>query len=168
MSSGANGVSIHAPREGRDTYIGQILCLHRTQGFNPRAPRRARPDHQCKHPVLSPSKVSIHAPREGRDVRVSYSSAVERLSLFQSTRPAKGATDLGYRPAKAAGKELFQSTRPAKGATMRIQGVSPQGARQTVSIHAPREGRDSSDYSNKCAGLQLQSFNPRAPRRARR
>ncbi len=59
----ANGVSIHAPREGRDPFNqAPFLCR----------------------------RVSIHAPREGRDKGQSATAAP--LEVFQSTRPARGAT----------------------------------------------------------------------------
>jgi len=79
--------------------------------------------------------------------------------MFQSTRPARGATrrqNLARAPAVVsihaprAGRDkdewaaitleqMFQSTRPARGATMRDDG---RGIRVGVSIHAPRAGRD--------------------------
>ena len=57
-------VSIHAPREGRDL-----------------------PDISG---TISASIVSIHAPREGRDVKLEKS--LQSMTLFQSTRPVRGAT----------------------------------------------------------------------------
>ena len=101
-------VSIHAPREGRDA--------------NFKVGSRS-------------SRVSIHAPREGRD------SPFLMLSLFsvmfQSTRPAKGATNHPHDHDMA--EMMFQSTRPAKGATHSLMLTTMT---KTVSIHAPREGRD--------------------------
>ena len=61
-------VSIHAPREGRDLYALAVF-------------RHVR--------------VSIHAPREGRDARVIGIRIDE--SVFQSTRPAWGATKVRTR-----------------------------------------------------------------------
>src|SRR5207248_1699182 len=83
---------------------------------------------------------------------------VRKTGVFQSTRPARGATTafihLGdafefqsTRPARGATPVssldvcpfVFQSTRPARGATVAgvvLQGLGP------VSIHAPRAGRD--------------------------
>ena len=57
-------------------------------------------------------EISIHAPREGRD----YGSDLIRklATIFQSTRPARGAT-IGMRDCR-----FFDG----------------------ISIHAPREGRD--------------------------
>ena len=100
-------VSIHAPRAGRDLVGGSIKLV--TTGFNPRAPRGAR---RRKIPGWRPHLVSIHAPRAGRDD-----------CELQTAGPAS----------------LFQSTRPARGATFRdlIPALSSD-----VSIHAPRAGRD--------------------------
>ena len=58
------------------------------------------------------------------------------MSKFQSTRPARGATQELCRIRK---EELFQSTRPARGATRLAVLDLPV---HRISIHAPREGRD--------------------------
>ena len=101
-------ISIHAPREGRDLLRGEVL---RADG------------------------ISIHAPREGRDFEDDEIGAV--YFIFQSTRPARGATRFTARRWNARLK--FQSTRPARGATaIEVYWVSDNG----ISIHAPREGRD--------------------------
>ncbi len=59
----ASIVSIHAPRVGRDV---QRWCwrIH-YHSFNPRAPRGAR--RTRKNRLLNDEHVSIHAPRVGRD-----------------------------------------------------------------------------------------------------
>ena len=79
-------ISIHAPREGRDPCACKLLT-ERTN-FNPRAPRGARP--------LLPQ------PPHTAKIR------------FQSTRPARGATNNRWVSDLRRG---FQSTRPARGAT---------------------------------------------------
>ena len=146
-------VSIHAPRAGRDRTApsaqsrnrcfnpraprGARLCSpsrrRRLQCFNPRAPRGAR--HAWNDKRADNGKVSIHAPRAGRDKtpRLNRRCGVQ----FQSTRPARGATDQsarlpgrrpGFNPRAPRGARLgriclllvayrFQSTRPARGAT---------------------------------------------------
>ena len=101
--------------------------------------------------------ISIHAPLAGRDFSSLRYSATD--SLFQSTRPLRGATlafvlyclELRYfNPRAPCGARLlhalelgehhaFQSTRPLRGATLR------EGAfrlRRQISIHAPLAGRD--------------------------
>ena len=83
-------ISIHAPREGGDGM--SLSLLHRTFSyFNPRPPRGGRP------------------PRSP--------APAWPVSLFQSTPPARGATD---RPPRAAECWGFQSTPPARGATRRL------------------------------------------------
>jgi len=76
-----------APRGARHAELG---CEpERMQGFNPRAPRGARLGsvrNYERHP-----EVSIHAPRAGRDF--SPHASRKRAKTFQSTRPARGATD---------------------------------------------------------------------------
>ena len=99
--------------------------------FNPRAPRGAR-----LHAV-NPRSASLG---------------------FQSTRPARGATNAAIDKVKEA---IFQSTRPARGATPN-HGVDFPNLR--ISIHAPREGRDGPRASGSC---RPSHFNPRAPRGAR-
>ena len=59
-------ISIHAPREGRD--MKDAYLINEDKNFNPRAPRGAR--------------------RRG-------GATVARHTLFQSTRPARGATCFG-------------------------------------------------------------------------
>ena len=101
------GVSIHAPHAGRDP---SAICPRRlVMSFNPRAPCGAR---------LFARQV-CHA-----------------LSMFQSTRPMRGATSNTIRPSRCGG---FQSTRPMRGAT-RI--LPPLSSLIVVSIHAPHAGRD--------------------------
>ncbi len=101
--------------------------------------------------------------------------------MFQSTRPARGATRL--RRFNAAAVVLFQSTRPARGATpLHGAGVlvfavsihAPRAGRDAnchcsadhseVSIHAPRAGRDK--FLRRLR-TEPDCFNPRAPRGAR-
>ena len=58
--------------------------------FNPRAPRGAR--HRLGAIRDRPRAVSIHAPRAGRDDRTTF--LPQSMLLFQSTRPARGATGI--------------------------------------------------------------------------
>ena len=57
------GISIHAPRVGRDDYLRG--CDYKCHYFNPRAPCGARRDGFNPH--LAVCDISIHAPRVGRD-----------------------------------------------------------------------------------------------------
>ena len=74
--------------------------------------------------------------------------------LFQSTLPVWGATEI--RPLATASVR-FQSTLPVWGATDRAPAA---GARQQISIHAPRVGSDETSIRNLFA---IVDFNPRSP-----
>ena len=124
------GVSIHAPRAGRDIYSRETFA----------SPR-----------------VSIHAPRAGRDpdgrIRIEIDNA------FQSTRPARDATRYrwmaglsrtSFNPRAPRGTRLGRAViRPGR----RLVSIhAPRAGRDRfdslldeliwVSIHAPRAGRD--------------------------
>ena len=80
--------------------------------------------------------ISIHAPREGGDISKTAHNIADMG--FQSTPPARGATSIF---ARCTIIWSFQSTPPARGATKRkTQTISTL----IISIHAPREGGDSS------------------------
>ena len=162
-------VSIHAPRAGRDMMnkwlsTGYLVSIHA-----PRAGRDPMPRPGC-----SVSLVSIHAPRAGRDAaettclsasasfnpraprgaRHAYEIQWPTIGTFQSTRPARGATlDLAGTRAMTG----FQSTRPARGATVLLLKVSADG---TVSIHAPRAGRDRRPQAGIQPNSAFQSTRP--------
>ena len=127
----AAGVSIHAPRTGRDCRwfpsAREYLC------FNPRAPDGAR--HSPTRLRISNARVSIHAPRTGRDsisaelpitgtcfnprapdgARHQCAHHIKGPHRFQSTRPGRGATSTNS--FRASNIVSFQSTRPGRGAT---------------------------------------------------
>jgi len=147
-----SGVSIHAPRVGRD--FAFLLKRPSLSCFNSRAPRGAR---RCLPAgLVITQRVSIHAPRVGRDITTrAFATA---LREFQFTRPAWGATCACAHVAR--GKHGFNSRAP-RGARrgrqahkfigMRFNSRAPRGARldprrlyavRDVSIHAPRVGRD--------------------------
>ena len=145
---GGKDVSIHAPRAGRDAGL--------TCGITGACP------------------VSIHAPRAGRDT--AFDILINELGRFnprapcgarraladphavcvefQSTRPVRGATiALG----RLCHLEKFQSTRPVRGATPFLL---LQEYINTVSIHAPRAGRDLARYAAIANNLTFQSTRP--------
>ena len=134
------GISIHAPRTGSDG--GDDRPGRRELHFNPRSPHGERRCPKCRS--MSPIKISIHAPRTGSDEdavsggaerpdfnprsphgeRRSRESVAQRVGVFQSTLPARGATRNGDIAAKVY---AFQSTLPARGATAveRFYALSP-------------------------------------------
>ena len=99
-------ISIHAPREGGDR---PYLRLGLGEG------------------------ISIHAPARGATaIRRPFS----RASIFQSTPPRGGRRSAMSRRWQ---RPEFQSTPPARGATEEV----PEYAKtEVISIHAPREGGD--------------------------
>ena len=146
-------ISIHAPREGCD-----VRTIHRGRiigYFNPRTPRGVRHDYFTS---------ALPAPQ------------------FQSTHPARGATDPGltiapgpiisiHAPREGCDFDVqqevsyllgFQSTHPARGAT---HGLQHFGAVIFISIHAPREGCDVILFGGEA---EKTNFNPRTPRGVRR
>ncbi len=185
-------VSIHAPRAGRDgAEFLDVNLVH----VSIHAPRAGRDAHS--HIVFPDIEVSIHAPRAGRDKRSPF--MWPKSSLFQSTRPARGATarsrsachrEDSFNPRAPRGARrfgggclrdaiTFQSTRPARGATVRpstdishcgFNPRAPRGARhprrtpahqpRTVSIHAPRAGRDGYNVLISAANYLFQSTRP--------
>ena len=100
--------------------------------FNPRAPRGARRADDLQAP---PACLDFN-PRAPRGARPFQNRPLTSRRRFQSTRPARGATDEGYMDLMGV---RFQSTRPARGAT---SGMGWRPKSKGISIHAPREGRD--------------------------
>ena len=169
-----HGVSIHAPRGGRDDHSPGVRP--HPKRFNPRAPWGARlmtPEMvtmgQCFNPrapwgarlfgrgfVIRSLRVSIHAPRGGRDRRKTQKqSAWVRFN----PRAPWGARRVCIHG--VSGTVPFQSTRPVGGATS-SQGYCKSAIE--VSIHAPRGGRD---LGLSTFASRVFCFNPRAPWGAR-
>ncbi len=148
----SSDVSIHAPREGSDRNGSSPGS--RGGCFNPRSPRRERPYPVVHHGAFAMFQSTLPAKgatNEGRPCR-------SHQLTFQSTLPAKGATlEAGEYQAIVR----FQSTLPAKGAT---SPVATYLVLSRVSIHAPREGSDLTPWQTL---LHRNSFNPRSPRRER-
>ena len=82
-------ISIHASRGGSD--IPERFVQYPVQHFNPRFPRGKR-RHGLPHTRLN-LDISIHASREG-SAGALFSSR-RKLMGFQSTLPAREATDIG-------------------------------------------------------------------------
>ena len=102
------------------------------------------------------TSVSIHAPRAGRDAPIFDN---ENGEVSFNPRAPCGARQMRF--CALSIPIVFQSTRPVRGATtshpMRRQ-------RSSVSIHAPRAGRD---VRSRSVSANSWSFNPRAPCGAR-
>ena len=167
-------VSIHAPRAGRDVTLSPLCTTWKS--FQSTRPARGATSGACS--VSYVTVVSIHAPRAGRDKNIPIASSVEtgfnpraprgarpselgrfcEFGSFQSTRPARGATQLGRFRTRHGDVSIHA---PRAGRDAPRKRACPN---RSVSIHAPRAGRD-----ERPAGRQLYSngFNPRAPRGAR-
>ena len=143
------------------------------QDFNPRSPHGER---RHRHPCCGGAvPISIHAPRTGSDKNERENTPWEDISIhaprtgsdkrrsawrfsvrpFQSTLPARGATD-GTRVLKSY--RTFQSTLPARGATEPAHQESHGAA--VISIHAPRTGSDPPAPASWTASPPFQSTLP--------
>ena len=167
-----DGISIHAPRAGRDQ--GQPACGNCGTYFNPRAPCGARP-----HPYWLKRWAENFNPRAPCGARLFTKEQTDALAAFQSTRPVRGATLLRH-PAGSRGQEhfnprapcgarlfpsadlqnavQFQSTRPVRGATHAWS--SSQRIAEKISIHAPRAGRDVFAAKISISNIPFQSTRP--------
>ena len=83
--------------------------------FNPRSPHGERPWVSS----LSTSFADFN-PRSPHGERPYLDAAMELEAAFQSTLPARGATN--RIPVKLSPQEIFQSTLPARGATRTLDG----------------------------------------------
>ncbi len=100
-------VSIHAPHAGRDKAARRLFVYG--HGFNPRAPCGAR-----LLPESAPDGYTVF--QSTRPMRGATTSPLTLclISGFQSTRPMRGATTSPLTLCLISG---FQSTRPMRGAT---------------------------------------------------
>ena len=148
---GKGGISIHAPRMGRD--CGEnAACLYVLISIH--APRMGRDRTSCQTPKYI--FISIHAPRMGRD-HIGFSCPTG-LRDFNPRAP-HGARHIEQRVVQMEFE--FQSTRPAWGAT---ETKSADVFGYQISIHAPRMGRDEHHRRSR---YEHADFNPRAPHGAR-
>ena len=125
--SGDHIISIHAPRTGSDRR--RLRSSTTRPHFNPRSPHGERPTRMVRY--CCAELISIHAPRTGSDCK----SRSKRLS-----------------------KRTFQSTLPARGATDPLTNVAISCG--SISIHAPRTG---SDRNTSHTISTQEHFNPRSP-----
>ena len=171
------GISIHAPRVGRDSKgISIAFDFNRFQSTRPVWGATSYKPATCDSLLIS-----IHAPRVGRD----HASGMEIVSLsdFNPRAPCgarrrkrrhRSGHCRNFNPRAPCGarhlpperhEEIlrFQSTRPVWGAT--CADSAGHISDHVISIHAPRVGRDfaaSGKYQK-----EFSYFNPRAPCGAR-
>ena len=113
------------------TYAFHQFCFTPSD-FNPRAPCGARHFAFAFH--IKPKIISTHAPRAGRDARTARMS--RDLRDFNPRAPC-GARRCNCSICCCI--SLFQPTRPVRGATYPLWLKSYASA---ISTHAPRAGRD--------------------------
>ena len=120
------------PRSPHGERRGKARRDHRGGNFNPRSPHGER---RASVRVTSVPMISIHAPRTGSDCESGAVYCPEHI--FQSTLPARGATDL-Y-PRRRHDRRYFNPRSP-HGERRRLH----HGRRwhDHISIHAPRTGSD--------------------------
>ncbi len=123
-------VSIHAPRAGGD-YDG-IKSNEKSNSFNPRPPRGGRQ----RFSYDSDDHFGFN-PRPPRGGRRRYRNRKGRTRMFQSTPPARGATE-GLMCRKT--ETICFNPRPPRGGRLHALEIFP--GPQQVSIHAPRAGGD--------------------------
>ena len=123
-------ISIHAPRTGSDVFV--FAPLNPFKYFNPRSPHGERlPPRKALRSFL------YFNPRSPHGERLHNASKIRNLLEFQSTLPARGATDSGW-DFTALDQEHFNPRSP--------HGERHQVVTRTkvakISIHAPRTGSD--------------------------
>ena len=97
--------------------------------------------------------ISIHAPREGGDD--DGSPAWQAFFQFQSTPPARGATQVG---AFSDRKNAISIHAPREGGDNKLN--NGDGAGLVISIHAPREGGDTHNGETQSPHQLFQSTPP--------
>ena len=125
-------ISIHAPREGGDDV--QAIIFDEFIPISIHAPREGGDCYNMCHGRYP--MISIHAPREGGDRKVS--SPIIGHIRFQSTPPARGAT---WQFCSVPQFRKNFNPRPPRGGRQCYNMC--HGRYPMISIHAPREGGDS-------------------------
>ena len=145
------GISIHAPRTGSD--VAGAKSAKGIRGFQSTLPARGA-TMSLLFDYERP-EISIHAPRTGSD-RPSPCPCAWHHGHFNPRSPHGERLPARYAIAKALA--LFQSTLPARGATdLPLPGVETCAE---ISIHAPRTGSDLCS-AHPCPSAP--DFNPRSP-----
>ena len=142
-------ISIHAPREGSDGF-SEMRRRFFHANFNPRSPRGER-----RRNSYSALRYIYFNPRSPRGERPESLFFDPRLSLFQSTLPARGAT---CSESLYLQKFSISIHAPREGSDAAYM-LHDQD--DNISIHAPREGSDGIVIQ---AGQNATHFNPRSPR----
>ena len=135
------------PRSPHGERPGGGAGQHRHRHFNPRSPHGERPARRC---CACTGRTNFN-PRSPHGERHADVPRMVDGCPFQSTLPARGATDGNVRRGDSG---RFQSTLPARGATGGRRHKATQHL-LPISIHAPRTGT--------FMGFKRPIFNPRSP-----
>ena len=128
-AGGASGARFQSTLPARGATVLQPRPRHGIRDFNPRSPHGERRNALISLRVTH--DISIHAPRTGSDVIDALTA--QRIEAFQSTLPARGATD---------------------------DGACYFVVRRRISIHAPRTGSDASAAAIYASDGRFQSTLP--------
>ena len=125
--------------------------MGRNTNFNPLAPHGARPAGAGRQELRS--KISIHSPRTGRDADGAVPNATALVISIHSPRTGRDQRAVQW----CRILYIFQSTRPARGETQLDFWQRPF---EVISIHSPRTGRDNNNIANELLELSFQSTRP--------
>ena len=143
-------ISIHAPRTGSD-------CKSRSKRLSKRTFQSTLPARGATDPLtnvaISCGSISIHAPRTGSDRNTSHTISTQE---HFNPRSPHGERLKYQRDVNIVIK--FQSTLPARGATNTYIGAP--SSEQQISIHAPRTGSDQLYELGMLSPTQFQSTLP--------
>ena len=137
------------PARGATAFRGYVC--HQEADFNPRPPRGGRLDGLTG--VYNPTAISIHAPREGGD---GFDGSDIGTILFISIHAPREGGDCG-RGGTSSILSRFQSTPPARGATEAVVGCPVQISH--FNPRPPRGGRRGA-WVFQQAGSRFQSTPP--------
>ena len=104
-------ISIHAPRTGSDRRVA--YTINRQTGISIHAPRTGSDNLRVAREAVERHDFNPRSPHGER--RAPPMTSVSPPSVFQSTLPARGATDASHSSMR---RFRFQSTLPARGATL--------------------------------------------------
>ena len=153
QGSAASVLIFQSTLPARGATSARAFALPDYLNFNPRSPHGERP--AAGAPRKQRSAISIHAPRTGSDAKGAQALSP---APFQSTLPARGATDPGKDDIIFDGISI---PAPRTGSDFNFYG---QQSYEYISIHAPRTGSDLPPRGR----LVHPDFNPRSPHGERR
>ena len=150
-----SGLAVHTNFNPRSPHgerpAGSPPAMVSASYFNPRSPHGER--HSSAPANTSPPGISIHAPRTGSD----YTALLPPSSQWISIHAPRTGSDVCDSVLNSV-DSLFQSTLPARGATDPLTNVAISCG--SISIHAPRTG---SDRNTSHTISTQEHFNPRSP-----